>query len=49
MKIDDEKCWSKMPTFEAQNIARFPIIPVEDFETFVMAQKLEMMNLRLMK
>jgi len=38
-RVDEEQCWDKMPCFVALNISRIPTIPIEDIETFVMAQK----------
>lgn len=48
-KIDENNCWSALPTYVAQNISRIPTVPIEDIEIFIMAQKLENLESRLKK
>src|SRR2546425_6797720 len=48
-RIDEEKCWDRMPTFLALKLSRIPIVPIEDIETFIMAQKIEQIEARLKK
>src|SRR3989442_6596218 len=48
-RIDEEKCWDQMPMFLALNLSRIPIIPIEDMETFIMAQKIEQLEASVRK
>ena len=48
-KIDENNCWSMLPTYVAQNISRIPTVAIEDIEIFIMAQKLENLDSRLKK
>src|SRR5437867_6765622 len=35
-RVDEEKCWDKMPCFVAMNIFKIPTTQIEDIETFIM-------------
>jgi len=48
-KIDESNSWDKLPTYVAQNLARIPTVSIEDIETFIMAQKIENLEIRMKK
>ena len=48
-RIDEEQSWDKLPCFVAKCISKIPTIPIEDIETYIIAQKLEKLVSRMLK
>jgi hypothetical protein len=49
LKLDELKLMDSLPVFVARSLARVPIVAIEDIEVFIMAQKLEKVESRLLK